>query len=912
MRHRDSLPTTAAIVFCVLCMFASEALSFGFAPPAQLPEVRLHNGWRMQSSRKLTSTGDVISSAGYQASGWYELSVPSTVLAAQVASGEFKDPYFGMNLRDIPGMTYPIGMNSFSNLPMDKDSPYAASWWYRTDFQLPAGYANRSVWLHFKGINYRANIWLNGRKLADAKDVAGAYRTYEFDATSFITLGKPNVLAVEVFAPTETDLGINWVDWNPTPPDKDMGIWGDVYLSASGPVSVRYPMVTTHFPSADSVDRADLTATAQLQNSTDKPITGTLEALFSGIHIRQAVTLDPNETRSVSFTPEQFAELHVKQPKLWWPAQLGTPTLQNLTVRFLVNGAPSDESQTRFGIREVTSEITDQGYRLFRVNGKKILIRGAAWAQDMMLRRSQERMSAEFQYVTDMHLNTIRLEGQLGSDEFFDMADEKGVFIMVGWCCCDMWEKWRKWPDGTLMIATESLRTEALRMRSHPSLLVWLNGSDGPPPANVERAYLQTLRDVSWPNPVISSASDAPTNASGPSGVKMSGPYDYVPPSYWLISKPPIPPARLGDTRYGGAFGYNTETGPGPAIPPLQSLKKMIPKDHLWPIDEVWNYHSAGERFQKMDRFNDAMDATYGRPAGLDDYLLKAQAMTYDGERAMFEAYGRNKYTSTGVIHWTLNNAWPSTFWHLYDYFLYPAGGYFGAKKANEPLHIQYSYDDQSIVVVNQRQEVVTGLTLSAKVYDFNLKEIFSHEAKLDADADSSIRVVTIPPIPSDAPGAVYFVKLSLRNQVGKEVSSNFYWLPSKLSIIDWKNAGLDTDHAPIATYEDLTALNKLPRVRLNATAKMEQSSAGDQVRITVHNPSRSLAFQVHLGIRKAGSADEVLPVLWEDNYIALMPGESKVLTATYMKRDAVGRNATLVVDGWNIVPVSVPVKSKP
>jgi len=361
---------------------------------------------------------------------------------------------------------------------------------------------------------------------------------------------------------------------------------------------------------------------------------------------------------------------------------------------------------------------------------------------------------------------------------------------------------------------------------------------------------------------------------------------------------------ELTDARWGGAYGFNTETGPGPAIPPLQSLRKFIPKDHLWPIDEVWNYHSAGERFMTMDRFHEAMNATYGKPTGLDDYLLKAQAMAYDGERAMFEAYSRNKYTSTGVIQWLLNVGWPSTYWHLWDYYLYPAGGYFGSKKACEPVHVQFSYNDRSIAVVNSKREAIPGLTVSARVYDFNLKEFFSRDAKLNADPDSSTNVMTLPPFPPEPASTVYFLKLTVLDAAKKEVSSNFYWLPAKLSTIAWDKVK-DTAFAPIATFEDLTALQQLPRVRLSATAKIEGS---DQVRVTIHNPTKNLAFQVHVGIRGANSEDEILPVLWEDNYISLMPGQSKTLTARYLKPDVLGKNATLVVDVWTVEPVTARV----
>jgi exo-1,4-beta-D-glucosaminidase len=910
MNLRNFLLPASWVNVVPLCAILLSANVYCAASDTHRPaQIRLHDGWKLQSSRVVDGSGEVVSSASFHPVGWLETTVPSTVVAAQVAAGQFKDPYFGMNLRDYPGMSYPIGFNTFNNLPMEKDSPYAVSWWYRTEFRLPPSYRGKRVWLQFKGINYCANLWLNGRKLADSNDVAGAYRTHEFDVTSFLDFGKPNVLAAEIFAPTETDLGINWVDWNPTPPDKNMGIWGDVYLRASGPVSVRYPMVATHFAD-DSLQEADLTVTAQLHNAIDQPVQGEIEVLLEGIRIRQQVELGPGEAKSVCFTPERFAELRIKNPKIWWPAEIGDPNLRDVTVRFSTNGVLSDEQRSRFGIREITSELTEAGgYRLFRVNRKKILIRGGAWTEDMLLRpKSEERLKAEFAYVRDMHLNTIRLEGQLGGDAFFKLADEQGILIMAGWCCCDVWERWNKWKDSTLHVATESLRTEALRLRNHPSVLTWVYGSDGPPPAPVERAYLQTLKEASWPNPVVSSAADIATDAGGPSGMKMTGPYEYEPPSYWLLSQPPSAHEMLGDARYGGGFGYNTETSPGPAIPPLQSLRKMLPDDHLWPVDRFWEYHGAGERFMKLERFKDAMNSTYGRPSDLNEFLLEAQAMAYDSERAMFEAYGRNEYAATGVIQWMLNNAWPSTYWHLYDYYLYPAGGYFGAKKANEPLHVQYSYDDRSVVVINNQLHRFAGLKMSAQEYDFNMKCIFSKEAMIDAEPGSSTRVLVIPPFPSLAPSPVYFVKLSLKNGRGHEVSSNFYWLPVSLSKIDWDKASRDTDHAPIAAYEDLTALKSLPRIRLQVKAKL--SGAGDAAQVMLHNPSTKLAFQAHLGIRNPGSEDEVLPVLWEDNYVTLLPGESRMLTARYLTKHIIRQGAKLLVDGWNVERREIFVKA--
>ncbi len=288
-----------------------------------------------------------------------------------------------------------------------------------------------------------------------------------------------------------------------------------------------------------------------------------------------------------------------------------------------------------------------------------------------MLREDPKRLAEQFHLVRDLHLNTIRLEGKLETEEFYRLADEQGILVMAGWCCCDHWEHWDKWSGDTLEVAVASLRSQMLRIRHHPSLLVWLNGSDGPPPEKVERAYLAVEAETHWPNPVLSSASATPTSVTGKSGVKMTGPYDYVSPSYWLVDT----------SHYGGAYGFNTETSPGAAIPSMNGLRQFIPANGMWPPSADWSYHNGGEGFKNLEVFNTAMKSTYGSTDSVSAYTRVAQTMAYDGERAMFEAYGRNKYTSTGVVQWMLNNAWPSMIWHLYDYYLEAGGGYYGTKK---------------------------------------------------------------------------------------------------------------------------------------------------------------------------------------------------------------------------------------
>jgi exo-1,4-beta-D-glucosaminidase len=871
------------------------------SPTANADKLPLREHWTLQSSAKVEAKGEVVSTATFIPKGWHDATVPTTVVAALVKDKTLPDPFFAMNLRQFPGVTYPIGGN-FSNVPMQTDSPYAVSWWYRKQFAAPASYAGKTVWLNFKGINYRANVWLNGKQIANSDDIAGAWRTYEFNVTAAVKPGRENVLAVQVFAPTENDLAITFVDWNPAPPDKNMGLWREVYLTTSGPVALRYPTVVSKL-NLPANDTARLTVTAQLKNGTNQRIKGTLKGridkMTAGAAFEQEVELAPNESKDITFTPDKFPQLIDTSPLLWWPAQMGKPNLYPLTMIFEVNGKVSDHSETQFGIREVTSEVNATGGRAFHINGKNILIRGGGWTPDMMLRENSERLHDEFRYVRDMGLNTVRLEGKLETQEFFDIADHEGILVMAGWCCCDFWERWTRWKPQDFEIAQQSLRDQIYRLRSHPSLVMWLNGSDNPPPPDVEQMYLDIEKQLLWPNPVVSSATGKATTVTGDSGVKMTGPYEYIAPSYWeqdtLAGQPSRKSCNPGGC--GGAYGFNTETSMGPAVPPLESIRAMVGKDHLWPIDDVWNYHAGGGEFKTIQVFSTALANRYGKSDTVEDFAAKSQLQTYEGVRAMYEAYSRNKYQSTGVIQWMLNNAWPSMIWHLYDFYLRPAGGYFGAKRAMEALHPVYGYDDHSIWVVSSQYEAVKGLKLTTKIYNLDMTETFSRDDSLDAPADSTAKVFTLPAVDGLSP--VYFLALRLTDSTGKLVGSNFYWLSIKPETLDWaKSTWWMT---PTDSYADYTALSQLPKVKLQVTNRTEHKGEDSITHVTIENPSKSLAFFVRLKVDKGAKGEEILPVVWEDNYISLLPGEKREVTATYRASEMGTAKAAVEVSGWNV-----------
>ena len=832
--------------------------------------IGLERGWSLQSSSKLPGIGGKeISTAGYAAPSWYPVAVPTTVLAGLVANRVYPDPYEKNNLTLAPAAAFDV------------------AWWYRTEIDVPAPRPGDrdAVFLDLDGINYRANVWVNGAKVASSDDVVGTFRSYELDVTRSIRFGEPNAIAVEVFPPDlKTDLAISWLDWNPGPPDRDMGLWRGVSLRRTGPVAVRGTHVVTKLD--DSLAVAHVTIEADLVNATETPVRATVNASLGPIELSQDVDLAPSETKKVAFEPARFPALDLASPKLWWPAGMGPQSLYEARVEAIASGTRTDGESVRFGIRNVSFDMTKDGYRLFRVNGKPFFVRGGGWASDMMLRpMTHERMESEYDYVRDLGLNTIRLEGKLETDDFFDRADELGLVTLPGWMCCDRWQDSAIWTPGDHQIAIRSTEDQGARLRRHPSVFDFLIGSDEPPTTEVQKELRDALARRDWPDPVSRSASD--------DGVKMTGPYDWVPPSYWYEDK----------GSFGGAWGFNTETGPGPAIPELESLERMLAPDDLatlWSSPKAPQFHAgtAGTEFNDLRLFNTALAARHGAPTSLEDYVKKAQLMNYEAERAEYEAYSRNRYhTATGVVHWMLNNAWPSLIWHLYGHDLAPAAGYFGAKKANEPLHVQYSYDDRTVVVVNETQEPKKGLRARVRVYELDAKSVFDREATVDVGADAVAKVVTVPPPP---PGhSPYFVHVAL-SEGGRAVSSGLYWLSRRRETLDFpRTKGHDTPTTQYADYRDLA---KLPSVTLRAHAASESSGGRGATRVTLENPSDRIAFFVRVKLaRGEGGREQVIPVLWDDDYVSLLPGETRVLEARYKVDDLKGAAASVEVSGWNV-----------
>ncbi|MGH9467900.1 MAG: glycosyl hydrolase 2 galactose-binding domain-containing protein, partial [Terriglobales bacterium] len=749
----------------------------------------------------------------------------------------------------------------------------------RTEFQLPRRDRGRGLWLDFHGINYRANIWLNGRELATQKQVRGTFRRFEFNVTGLAHVGR-NAIAVEVYAPRERDLAITNEAWNPMPPDKDMGLWGKVMVRSSGPVAIRHVWVRTRLD-LPSLAMAHLSVAATLINATGAAQQGVLRGSAAGHAFQRSVTLAPHTSQIVDIA------LAIAHPALWWPNGMGNPVLHPLRMAFVIRGRVSDRSRQMFGMDEITARKNAQGAEQFYINGRTVFVRGGGWTPDMMLRDGPAKWTDDFRYARLLGLNTIRLEGKLPDNAFFDLADRYGILIMAGWCCCDHWQEWPRWKNDEGAVATASLHDQAQRLRGHASLLVWLDGSDIPPPAKVEQSYLRVLHELDWPKPILSSASAHPAQFTGPSGVKMTGPYSYVPHVYWLA-----------DLKQGGALGFNTETSPGAAIPPIASLRRFIPPAHLWTAqganDRYWTFHAGSGNFTNLNRYLKPLAARYGAASNLRGFVWESQASSYEAERAMFEAYGRRQGTATGVIQWMLDNGWPSLIWHLYDYYLRPGAGFYGVERANEPLHIQYSDFDRAISVVNHALTSSPAVTANAVVTDLAGHILYAHQVAAQVGPQADADLWTLPHFP----GTV-FLELRLRGAKSRTISRNFYWLSAKPDALNTK-AGT-WFYTPESQYADFTALAKLPAAHVSARVSFGRGTA----RVRVVNRGPGVALLIHLRIVNSRTGEELLPVWWQDNYISLLPGESDSVRVRFPAPQLRDAPPALRVDGWNLPAVS-------
>ena len=849
---------TAVVGLALGVAAAIGVVASGEAQAATISSTELTSGWALHTATGLADTGGTISQVGYSTTGWNPVTLPSTVLAGLVADNVYQNIFFGTNLQSVPDLT-------------------TQNWWFRGQFTAAATAPGQVYWLRFKGLSYRAQVWLNGVEL-DANAV-GTMAVHEYNATAAIKPGAVNALAILVTPPAHScnDLSFCTVDWNPEAPDMNAGIWGKTLLETTGPVALRDPYVQTVLP-LPATSSANLTLYVDALNATNAPVTATVSGTISrtgttSVTVSQTVTLSANERREIAFDPVAYPQLHVTNPALWWPYQFGTPNLYQLSVSASAGGATSDTKSINFGIRQFTdyrATVNGTSFVGYKVNGQNILFRGGGYVWDMLQRMDTRTDQATINYVKSMGLNAIRFEGTLGNEELYDMADQAGIILMPGFVCCSAWENETKWTAEQTAVANASLESQMRALRAHASPFVWAFGSDKPPLASVLTSYKNIATTLHWQNPTLDNVA---TWSNANAGLKMDGPYKWEPPVLWWDT-----------SQAGSAFGTTAEEGTE-SPPPLESVQQFLAPADQWPIGAAYNYHAGAPHsvFDNVTVYSDGINNRYGTATDAADFSRKSELMNYENTRSFFEAWNAHEYTqSFGTIFWMLNNSWPSVHWNLYDYF------------------------GRNVFVVNSTLAARTGLTATATYYNLpNLSQAYTTSAPVAATANASTQVLTLPAV--SGLSTTYLLRLQLKDSTGAVVSNNVYWYSTSPDTLGNKSNWYMT---AVHTYANLTGLNSLPsNAGLTSSVSRTVSGGNQTVSIVLHNTSTTnLAFFVRPEVTAGNGGNEVVPVTYTDNYVSLWPGESTTITATYQTSDLGGKAPYLRVRGYNVPTASIAI----
>ncbi|MGB6469714.1 MAG: LamG-like jellyroll fold domain-containing protein [Candidatus Acidiferrales bacterium] len=901
--------------------------------------------WRLSAAPAVKADGSAITQSEFDASSWLPAVVPGTVLTTYIDRGVYPDPEYGLNNLAIP------------------ESLNKQDYWYRTEVKSPESFRGDRLTLTFQGINYKAVVWLNGQRLGA---ITGAFIRGVFDVTGIWKAGKDavNVLAVQVSPPPHPGIpqeqsikggpgengGImcldgptfvaseGW-DWIPGIRDRETGIWQSVQLKATNSVKIGDPQVVTTLPLPDT-SRADVVITVPLDNTSDAPVRGTLKASFESVDITKDVTLPPGST-TLKLTPAEFQQLTVRNPRLWWPNGYGKQDLYHLKLTFDEGSNQSDVKQLRFGIREITYElslldstghlrrvevaptlgkqgiegivdVTHEGlreipaadpmpasfpeawrenwhswvaslmpgaenspavrpsddtgpspYLVIKVNGVRIACHGGNWGMDDLLKRvSRQRLEPYFRLHHDANLNIIRnWVGQNTEEVFYDLADEYGMLVWN-----DFWETTQNYnveaQDPALLLA--NARDAILRYRNHPSIAVWCGRNEGVPQPIINEGLARLVNSLDGTRYYSPSSNQI--------DLQNSGPYKYMDPKLYFTTL---------------NHGFSVETGT-PSMSTLESFRATTPKADQWPVDDVWAYHDWHQSGNgDVAPFMAEMQAEFGAPTSLEDFERKAQMLNYVDHRAIFEGMDAHLWApNSGRMLWMTQPAWPSTMWQIFDHDYDTQASYYGVKKACEPIHVQLDLSNYEVAVVNTTTTPITGLSLDASVFSLGNKLLLHHQEQKDAAADAATDGFKLD-LASVMASDTVLVKLELRGAGGEIVSRNLYWLA-----------------AESAGYREL---DRLPPADVSASA--DSARSGDTIHLRVHlkNDGTAAALETKITILNAADASRILPAYLGDNYISLLPGESREIDVEYPAAAARGA-AQIAIRGWNLASRTISV----
>ncbi len=799
--------------------------------------------------------------------------MPGTVLTSLVNDGVYPEPLYGENNRP-------------DKIP---ESLCRTDWWYRTTFTVPDQFAGQRIWLNFDGINYAAEVWVNGHPIGSIK---GAFIRGVFDVSAFVSAGKPAGLAIRISpqpnpgVPHEkTQAGgtgknggitavdgatflcaIGW-DWIPGIRDRDTGIWQKVFLSASGPAVIKNPLITTDLP-LPRTDSADVSIQATVQNVTDQAVKAELEGSFDDVSVKLPVELGANGSQVVTFDPKQFPQLHVPNPKLWWPNGFGAPNLHVLHLVLKTDEKISDAQDITFGIRKIAYSVPASDNLNLVVNGVPVFAKGGDWGMDEAMKRSpRERLEAQIRMHQLAHYTIIRnWVGQSTNPDFYDLCDKYGILV---------WDEFFQpnpsdGPNPTdLDSYMANVRDKMLRFRNHPCVALWCARNEGNAPEEIDTRLRAVMSELD-PARLYQGSS---TNGRG---VHSGGPYFWRAPQDYYV--------------FPATEAFKTEIG-SVSIPTLESIQGMMPEKDWSVINDDWAEHDLTHGAQEHEPYIHSLENRYGKAANLADFARKGQMMNYEAFRAMYEGREAKLFNpETGDITWMSNPAQPSFVWQLYHHDLEPNSSLFAVRKACEPVHIMLNEKEWTLQVINNLPTTLTGAKAHIALYNLDGSCPYQNDIPVTAAPSAATDLGPVAWPPNLSP--VHFVKLELRDAAGRLLSDNFYWRGNP------------------AKPDDLSALDQLPRVTLDVSATRHDDGDKFLLDVTLRNTGATVALMAHLQLHRADDKKRVLPVYYTDNYLSLAPHEAKTVTIEAGKK-ALGNGAPLVlVDGWNIGGVKADAKT--
>lgn len=807
--------------------------------------------WRLERASQVKATGEQLSQAGFSDGDWMVATVPGTVLTSYLNGGAIADPNFGENQYAI------------------SDSFFTADFWYRDEFTAPALAAGQHAWLNFDGVNWKAEVYLNGQRVGF---IDGGFMRGKFDVTRLIHPGAKNALAVRVLrnahpggtkdkeaaeSPNGGALGldnptyhasIGW-DWMPTIRGRDTGIWSNVTLTETGAVAIENPQVTSTLDSSGrplpDTSSADVTIAATLRNQDEHAVSGTLRAKFGDITVETPVMLDASSSKTVTLSPTSNPALHIAHPKLWWPNGYGDPNLYPVTISFLVDKKASDTKSFDAGIRQFTYSEEGGALKIW-INGRRFIARGGNWGfPESMLRYRAREYDIAMRFHRDQHFNMARdWVGQVGDEAFYDAADRYGIVIWQDFWLANPWDGPN--PENNDFFLRNA-RDYVLRIRNHASLGLFCGRNEGFPPKPIDDGLRAMVAELEPHSHYISSSADGPVGGHGP--------YRVEPLRYYFEHTPPK---------------FHSEIG-SPNVPEMPILRRTLDEKGMWPVGPEWRLHD----FYPENPFETAVEKNFGGAANVEQFDRFAQFVDYDAYRGMFEGQSKNR---PGVLIWMSHPAWPSILWQTYDYFFDTDAAYFAAKHASEPLHIQWNAAADTVEVVNYSAGDQSGLTARAEVIDIDGKVKWQKAATLDSKEDS-----TESPIKMEYPAGLartHFIRLMLLRG-GKVLSTNFYLHGN--------------------TEEDYTGLRSLAEAKVAVKSHVTHRGEKWEISIELKNESDAPALMVNAKLVREKSGDPILPAFFDDNYVALMPGERRTLHAELENADTRGEQPRVVVNGFNV-----------